>query len=291
MDVVLINASPFELPVSHRAGAIVYDGTADFGLWRPPGPDRELLEVYGDTLTSVLTKERGQHKAGQLAIGRGVRLHPGKLRCDYLIWLAGRPPHGVTDPSPAPGLEAIERLAETALELASKHGTPRVALGALGAGPGEADPGERMAAVVRGADAFRTACLRRGAALSIEEVLVCSKRAADVAKARRLTARLAKQAAAPTPVAVRPEPSRAPRTTHPSPSSPRKTRGNKLDTTELAAARVRAAPYDRTRTYITGEWFIHPTLGIGQVRSVLGPERMLTALFEDGEERRLIHSR
>jgi hypothetical protein len=43
--------------------------------------------------------------------------------------------------------------------------------------------------------------------------------------------------------------------------------------------------------YLTGEWFTHPSFGTGQVQTVLGPERMVTALFEDGEERRLIHAR
>jgi hypothetical protein len=74
--------------------------------------------------------------------------------------------------------------------------------------------------------------------------------------------------------------------------APRRVRGrNRLDPSELAAARVRAAPYDRSRTYLTGEWFIHPSFGAGQIQTVLGPERMVTALFEDGEERRLIHAR
>lgn len=293
MDVVLINAALYELPPSHRASAIVYDGTADLGLWRPPGPDRELLEAYGETLVALLAKERSQLKGGRLALGQALRLHPGKLRCDYLIWLASRPPHGKTEPAPAPPLDAIEGLAQATLELASKHGTLRVALGALGAGPAAADAGERMAAVVRGADGFRAACMQRGSALAIEEVLVCAKSAADVAKARRLTARLARQASAPAPALAPREPTRAPRAAARSSgtSAPKRAKGRKLDPAELASARVRAAPYDRNRAYITHEWFIHPTFGAGQVQIVLGPERMLLALFEDGQERRLIHAR
>jgi hypothetical protein len=54
---------------------------------------------------------------------------------------------------------------------------------------------------------------------------------------------------------------------------------------------LQAAPYDRTHAYYSGEWFIHPSFGAGQVQAVFGPERMFTALFEDGEERRLIHAR
>jgi O-acetyl-ADP-ribose deacetylase (regulator of RNase III) len=293
MDVVLINASLYELPPSHRAAAIVYDGTSDLGLWRPPGPDRELLQAYGGTLAPALDKERGQLPNGRLALDQALRLHPGKLRCDYLIWLAGRPPHGKTEPAPAPDLDAVERLAQAALMLASKHGTLRVAFGALGAGANAADVASRMAAVVRGADAFRAARLQQGAALPIEEVLVCASSAAEVAKARRLTAKLSRQAPLPPPPAAPRETKRAARSTSPRASgAPKRARGrNRPDPSELAAARVRAAPYDRGRMYLTGEWFIHPSFGAGQVLTVLGPERMLTALFEDGEERRLIHAR
>jgi O-acetyl-ADP-ribose deacetylase (regulator of RNase III) len=292
MDVVLINASLFELPPSHRAGAIVYDGTSDLGLWRPPGPDRELLQAYGSSLPAVLDKERGQLPAGRLALDQALRLHPGKLRCDYLIWVAGRPPNGKNEAAPAPELDAVERLTQAALMLASKHGTLRVAFGALGAGTNAAEAATRMAAVVRGADAFRAACLQRGAALPIEEVLVCAPSAADVAKARRLTAKLTRQAALPPPPALPREATRLARSSSArSSSAPRRARGHRLDPSELAAARVRAAPYDRSRLYLTGEWFIHPSFGTGQVQTVLGPERMVTALFEDGSERRLIHAR
>jgi hypothetical protein len=71
----------------------------------------------------------------------------------------------------------------------------------------------------------------------------------------------------------------------------RRGRGRRLDPEEVARARTRAAPYDRTHAYHEGDWFVHPTFGAGQVQLVLGPERMVTALFEDGEERRLIHAR
>jgi O-acetyl-ADP-ribose deacetylase (regulator of RNase III) len=292
VDLVLIHASPYELPPSHRAAAIVYDGTADLGLWRPPGPDRELLEAYGNSLPAVLAKERAQLRGGRLEIGQAMRLHPGKLRCDYLIWVASRAPHGQTEPGPAPGLEAIEPLVASALALAGKHGTLRIAFGAVGGGAAAADAAERMAAVVRAADAYRAACVKQSGALSIEEVLVCGSSAAEVAKARRLTARLAKQATAPVSERTLPPPApRAPRAAGKGAGSARRGKARRLDPAELATARVRAAPYDRGRSYSTGEWFIHPSFGTGQVQAVLGPERMLTALFEDGEERRLIHAR
>jgi O-acetyl-ADP-ribose deacetylase (regulator of RNase III) len=296
VDLVLNPASVFELPPSQRAGAIVYDGTADLGVWRPPGPDRDLLHAYGDSLSGALAKERAQLRGGELKVGQAIRLHPGKLRCDYLIWVASRDAHGETEPARAPELSEIEALAQAALELACKHGTLRVAFGPLGAGRDAADPAERLAAVVRGADAFRAQRLKQGKAVPVEEVLVCAASAADVAKARRLTARLAK---APTaaPVmssSINARSERAPRSPSAprAPSAPRRSsKARKLDPAEIATARVRAAPYDRSRAYFEGEWFIHPTFGAGQVQSVLGPERMVLALFEDGEERRLIHDR
>lgn len=293
MDVVLINASVFSLPGSQRAGAIVYDGTVDLGLWRPPGPDRDLLHAYGDTLGAVLAKERSLLASGRLAPGQAVRLHPGKLRCDYLIWVASRPPHGDAEPAPAPPISELEQMAVAALSLASKHDTSRVAFGVIGAGRDQGDAADRMAAAVRGAHAFRAKCLQESASSPIEEILVCSPSAADMAKARRLTARLTKTAAvepqrAPAEPARRTQSGAARSVT----SASRRSRGrNKLDPAEVARARQRAEPYDRSRTYREGDWFVHPTFGTGQVQLVLGPERMVTALFEDGEERRLIHER
>ncbi|MGD8863771.1 MAG: hypothetical protein PVI30_27405 [Myxococcales bacterium] len=293
MDITLINASVFELPVSRRAGAIVYDGTRDLSLWRPPGPDRELLYAYGDTLQSVLDKEQGQVPGGELDAGEARRLHPGKLRCDYLIWVGGREPHGETESSPAPPLDEIERMATSALELAARHDTVRVAFGPLGDGQGAAPTADRLAAVVRGADAFRKARRSAGRASSVEEVLVCARSATEVAKAKRLVARVARQVAAPNP-----EPARAPTRTRRSASggsgksrASSKSRTPQLDPAELTAARARADAYSPQAVYSEGDWFVHPKFGVGQVRRVLGPERMIYVLFEDGQERRLVHAR
>jgi len=300
VDVVLVNASVLALPPSQRAGAIVYDGTDDLTLWRPPGLDRDFLHAFGETLQSVLDRERAELPDGKLELGSAVRLHPGKLRCDYVIWVAGRPPHGEDEPAPAPAATALPALVRGALELAAKHDTQRVAFGALGGGAGAADTAERMAAVVRAAQHYAEDCLARGAAPPVEEVLVCSPSAADVAKAKRLTAQLARHAA-PEPLRVPlggsqrsglprtsapPRTSGAPRTS----SSPRRGKP-KLDPNQLAFARSHAAPYDRTRSYESGDWLLHPSFGAGQVQGVLGPERMIEVLFGDGQERKLIHAR
>lgn len=291
MEIVLIQASVYSLPVAQRAEAIVYDGAVDLDLWRPLGPDRDLLEVYGDSLPGLLTKERAQLPGRQLERGQAIRVHPGKLRCDFLIWVGSREPHEETEPAGAPSIEEIEEMVQNALRLANKHNAVRVAFGSFGAGPGAAEPAERMAAIVRGADAYRVACLRDGASQAVEEVYICAAKTADLVAARRLTAKLAKQAAAPQPGPAPSSPparaTRAPRTS----STPRKPKSRKLDPESVASARLQAAPYDRTHAYYSGEWFIHPSFGAGQVQAVFGPERMFTALFEDGEERRLIHAR
>lgn len=48
------------------------------------------------------------------------------------------------------------------------------------------------------------------------------------------------------------------------------------------------APYDRTRTYRTGQSMIHPTFGPGEVTKVIEPGK-IDVLFAD-RMRRLIHS-
>ncbi|HEX8707642.1 MAG TPA: hypothetical protein VF723_05225 [Pyrinomonadaceae bacterium] len=49
------------------------------------------------------------------------------------------------------------------------------------------------------------------------------------------------------------------------------------------------APYDRTRTYRTGQTMMHPTYGLGEVTAIIEPQK-IDVLFAD-RLRRLIHSR
>jgi O-acetyl-ADP-ribose deacetylase (regulator of RNase III) len=293
VDILLINASVYELPVAQRAGAIVYEGTVDLGLWRPPGPDRDLLHAYGESLSDVLAKERAQIGRAGLRLGEARRLHPGKLRCDYLIWVATRGHHGETEAAAPPSLEALEQAAESALALAARHATLRVAFGTAGSGPGAAPTADRLAALVRGSHRYRSACLDQGLASRIEEVYVCAPSAAEIAKAKRLTTRLAKEHLPSNGAAVQRavERSAAARNGASRVRSPRTPRAPRLDPGELAAARAAAQAYDRSRAYREGDWFIHARFGAGKVQSVLGPERMVTVMFEDGQERKLVHAR
>ena len=294
MDILLLQASVLHLPSSKRASAIVYDGTSDLGLWRPPGPDRDLWDAYGDELRAVLDKERKRLPGNELPPNGVLRLHPGKLHCDFLIWVASRPPHGDTESSPAPSADRLAEVARSVIEFVAQHDVVRVAFPALGKGRGEAPVSDRMAAIVKSVAAYKEACLKAEKPAHIDEVIVCDPSSANVAKAKRMVERLAKAGyaePAPAPAAA---PARAARSSSSSSRSsgdaPRKRGGPRLRPEDVAAARARSPMYDRSKVYVEGDFFIHPTFGVGQVQ-VVKPERMVVVLFENGEERTMIHAR
>lgn len=273
---------------------IVYDGTQDLGLWRPPGPDRELWDAYGDDLRAVLDKEKKRLPNGELPIGGVLRLHPGKLHCDFLLWVATRKPHGQTEPAGAPSLSEVENAARRAIEFVAEHDVVRVAFSALGAGKGEAPASERMGAVVRAVAAYKEACFAAERPTHIEEVIICDPSGENIAKARRLAPKLSKTAYVPFPpptaAAAAPR-ERAARTVSATGAKTPARRGQpKLRAEDVAAARARAHPYDRTRCYTAGAWLIHPVFGVGQVQLVK-PDRMIAVLFENGDDKTLIHDR
>lgn len=294
MDILLLQASVLHLPSSKRASAIVYDGTQDLGLWRPPNPDRDLWDAYGDELRSLLDKERKRLPGGALDVGELLRLHPGKLHCDFLIWVASRPPHGETSASPAPSVEVVQDIARRVIEFVAQQDVVRVAFPALGAGRGEAPVPDRMAAIVRAVAAYKEACFAAERPTHIEEVIVCDPSSANVAKAKRSVERLARTgfaepAPAPAPSRTAERSSAGKRTATKSGETPRR-KGSRLRPEDIAAARARSQPYDRSHNYLEGDFFIHPVFGVGQVQ-VVKPERMVVVLFENGEERTMIHAR
>jgi hypothetical protein len=59
-------------------------------------------------------------------------------------------------------------------------------------------------------------------------------------------------------------------------------------TRAASASAKTSAPYDRTRTYRTGQHLTHPTYGPGEVTTVIEPQK-IDVLFSD-RVRRLIHS-
>ena len=287
MDVLLISASCFRLPTAQRAGAIVYEGTSDLGLWRPPGLDRDLLEVYGEELVDVLDKERRHLDEKPVSLGTALRMQCGRLSCDFLIWVAGRPPHGDIAAAPPPPESIVESLVHSALTLAADYHISRIAFGPIGAGRGERPAAERLASVVRAASSFAQMRIAAGRAPGIEEVLVCHPGAAAIAAAKRSVAHLARQPAAPK---------RADASSGSKAASGARRRRKTVPVAmrftddELTQARSSAATYDRCKTYASGEWFVHPHFGVGRVESVL-LQRMVNVLFEDGAERKLIHER
>ena len=89
MDIFWANAAALSLPSSQRVEVLVHDGASDLQLWPGPGPDRNLLDAYGPGLREALEAQRKKHN-GSLPLGEAVRLHPGKLHCNYLLWVATR---------------------------------------------------------------------------------------------------------------------------------------------------------------------------------------------------------
>jgi hypothetical protein len=292
VDILLLQASVLHLPSSKRASALVYDGTVDLGLWRPPGPDRDLWEAYGEELRAVLDKER-KRLPGQVLPPNGVlRLHPGKLHCDFLIWVGGRPAHGETEAAAAPTIEQVSEMTRKVIEFVAQHDVVRVAFPALGKGRGEAPVVDRMTSIVKTVAAYKEACFTAGRPTHIEEVIVCDPSSANVAKAKRLVEKLAKAGyAEPAPAPAASTPARAARSsTTKTEGTGRKRGAPRLNPDDVARARTKAPAYDRSHHYGEGDFFIHPTFGVGQVK-IVKPERMVVVLFEDGQEKTMIHAR
>ena len=291
MDVTLLTSSVFDIPSSRRVGAIVHDGTTDLRLWSGPGWDRELGVQYGDGLQRALDAERAALPEKELAIGEVVRVHPGRLHCDMLVWAATRPPEPGTSRNPAPDAELLERTVHAVLAFVAARDVERVAFPALGVGPGELPVHERLAIIVRASHAYADLCFASGRAPVVEEVLVCERSSVAVSQARQKVRNLASSAA--------PEPVRAPASSEPdrrrrtgaskSGAATRPKRGV-LDRDEVAQKRATADPYDRSRVYVVGQWMVHPKFGAGRVELVT-QEGHIEVLFEDGQRRKMLHNR
>ncbi len=295
MDVQLIAASVLDLPSSERVDAIVHDGTTDLTLWRPPGPDRDLLEAFGDELPTVLERERARHPDG-LTIGELARLHRGKLHCDFLVWVATRPPEQDGVQAKAPSAEVITRAVTDVLRFVSERHVARIAFGALGAGPDSLGEAARIALIARAANAFYDACFAEGKPTGIEHVLICHPHGSKIRDARRDLGRsVAVLRDSPAP---RMEPEAAPsrrRTSAPRKGGSATRRGARaappiLTADEIGRARATAPAYDRATKYEPGQYLVHSKFGVGRVDGVT-PEGFILVLFESGETKRLLHAR
>lgn len=292
MDVQLIAASVLDLPSSQRVDAIVHDGTTDLTLWRPPGPDRELLEHYGDELVTVLDRERPRHPDG-LAIGELVRLHRGKLHCDFLVWVATRPPEEDGVQAKAPSADVITKAVTDVLSFVSERHVARIAFGPLGAGPDALPDAERLVLVARAANAFYDACYAEGKPTGIEEVLICHPYGSKISEARRNLGRAVSVVReAPSPAAAPSAPKRRTAAPRKSSAGPKRSRAAAptLSSDEIGRARATAPAYDRATRYEPGAYIVHPKFGVGRIDGVT-PEGFILVLFESGETKRLLHDR
>lgn len=293
MDIVILQASAYELPTSRRVGVIAHDGTTDLRAWPGPGPDKELSFAYGPPeLTRLLDTER-ERVGGTLPVGSVLRLHPGRLHCDFLLWLATRAPEQAGIQAPAPSKETIETVVRGVLDFVATRNVIRVAFPALGAGPSSIGDAERLAIITKACSAYYEDCLANGRPNTIEEVMICDPRLSVVTAARRLVSHIAKTPAPekPLPGAAPEKPARAARASAAGAKKkaivvPRKSR---LEEREIAHARANSRPWDRAAHYRVGDFFVHAKFGVGRVEETT-IDQFIVVLFEDGETRRLIHA-
>jgi O-acetyl-ADP-ribose deacetylase (regulator of RNase III) len=296
MDIFWANAALLSLPSSQRVEVLVHDGSSDLRLWPGPGSDRDLVEAYGPGLREALDAQRLK-AGGGVALGEAVRIHPGKLHCNYLLWVATRGPEQNGQRADAPPKELLEQVVVRCLEIASSNASVSVGFGALGDGPKALAPEDRLAAVVRAAHRYQESSYATGKPARVEIVRVCDPRSGVTAAARRMVGRLAHAAPDPLP---------SPRLDASMDRSPKKTislgkpraasaagkprRGAEvLDEREVAQWRVTGKPYDRSHRYQEREWFVHARFGVGQVKRVT-PEGSIEVLFEDGSLKKMLHA-
>lgn len=299
MDLRLVSSSLYTLPSASRVDAIVYDGAADLRPWRGLGSDRDLAEHYGPGLESALQQELQRMGAEALPMGSVVRVHAGRLHCDFLAWVVTRPPERNSVREPAPGAELLAEAVMQALRFSSERDVSRIAFPALGEGPQALDPAERFEIIWRTALKYEEECYAAGRSTVIEEVFLCEP---DVAVRRALERRIPRLQR--LPVAAAPSESLTSATATRSSSrssSPRKSstasksarsvkRPASLTPEEKRQGMARAKHYSLQQTYSVGEWVSHPRFGLGRVEAVVMPGSM-EVLFEDGNLRKMAFGR
>lgn len=287
MDVLFFNSSMFDIPPSRRVGVMVHDGAADLQLWPGPSHDRELCDKYGPGLQRALDVERrrlGQEPRPHCDV---IRLHPGKLHCDWLGWVVTREPEPGAERGPAPDEVLLERAVMATLAFCSERNVQKVAFPALGDGPGEMAPADRVALIVETAHRYEDTCFKEGKPPVVEEVLVCESSRAVLATAKKRVARLLTASPLDPPPAKEKAPKKA--RARQSKRTP-KAAVRRLSEADLASGRMQAAPYDRTVCYAAGQWIDHKKFGLGRVESTTVDKKM-ELLFANGDIKVLIHDR
>ncbi len=293
MDVKLLHTSVYDLPSQLRVGVIAHDGAADMQLWPGRGPDGDLREAWGPRLQEALDAELRQVPGRELKLPGLVRVGRGRLHCDFLLWIATRPPEHGTEREPAPPIALVRESVVAALSFVAERNVQRIAFPALGEGPRAADHVDRLVAIVEAAHDYHERCARDGRAPVVEEVLVCEPVGQHFRAASVRTRALART----TDVAATPGTDAAPRTAsqrrpagESRPKSPAAKKKGGLDPDELARRRVTAERYDMRLAYAPGDWLAHPKFGVGRVEQIPDPQKMIV-LFEDGERRQMVHGR
>ncbi|NOY94725.1 MAG: hypothetical protein GXP55_26400 [Deltaproteobacteria bacterium] len=287
MDVLLVRSSVYALPAKKRVGAILYGGTCDMRLWPGPGPDADLREAWGGRAMAKALEAELDKAGGQLSLGQSLRVQPGRLHCDFLLWLALKAAEPGATRASAPAEELLRRSVIDALGFAAGRSVERVAFGALGEGPGEIERAERLALLVRAAAEYEERCFAERRPTVIDEVLICEPLGSVLRAAQAKVGRLARATdPAPAPSSASPRK----RSSKASPVRTKKPPPKGLSPVEAAAGRAKAERYDMHRTYEAGDYFIHPRFGLGLVGETLDNRAMLVR-FEDGSERKMVHAR
>ena len=265
------------------------------GPWPGPGPERELEEHYGAGLQRALDNELRQVDGKKLAIPSVIRVHPGRLHCNFLAWVASRAPEPGTERSKAPGAEVLFDGVVEALRFAAGRSVEKVAFPALGAGPDEMGRAERLAIIVKAAHSYYQECVQAGRSPVVEEVFVCEPSGPAFRDAQKRVGGLVKaveKQLRPVEVAEKKEARRrlASKGSSGRSSSKAKTKAPSLTAEEALGARRTDVRYSMRSTYAEGDLFVHPKFGAGKVVGLPAPGQML-CVFEDGSERKLVHGR
>jgi O-acetyl-ADP-ribose deacetylase (regulator of RNase III) len=295
MDVTLLRGSVYELPSNSRVEAIVYDGACDLRLWRGPGVDRDLGSRYGNDLQSALDVERGKLGVETVGMGQVVRVHPGRLHCDFLLWVGTREPEPGTERNAAPGAELLRECVLHALTFVAERNVKKLGFSAMGSGPGELEKAERLEVIVRAAHEYEKSCFSNGKPPVVEQVLVCEPLGSVVNDVQRRVSVLAKQlvpkeAGSGSGSSTGPVKTKAKAAKKKATRKPRKPVEPALSPEEVEKARRAAAPFSIRNVYVLGDWLLHKKFGVGRVELV-GGDPWIMVLFEDGTERKMVHAR
>ncbi|MFT5354167.1 MAG: O-acetyl-ADP-ribose deacetylase (regulator of RNase III) [Polyangiales bacterium] len=290
MEVTLLNRSAYTIPSKKRVDAIVFDGARDMQIWPGPGLEAKIREHYGDDLQRALDAELKQVPGRMLDIPSVIRVHQGRLHCNFLLWAATREPEPGSTRSPAPGLKMIDRIVTMSLDFALERHVKRIAFPALGGGPGEASVEDRLVTIVKAAQAYYDKAYEEGRALGIEEVIVCVPSAPVFRNVHSRVRNMVKVGALPAPPPSEKKPVR--RRAAGGASKAKTTKAKKPTGLSMAEANENsgAAKYNMRATYAENDFFTHPKFGVGKVIG-LPAQGQMECSFEDGSVRKLVHSR